>query len=48
LRAIDSYSNLTFDAHAVQTHYEPGALVSLYAELSEYDVPVDRRAKRLG
>ncbi len=40
-----SYSNLTFNAFVVQTSFEPGAVVKLYASLNEYDLPVSNRAK---
>lgn len=42
---VHCYSNLVFVAHAVQTSYEPGAVVSLYATAQEYDVPVEGRAR---
>jgi hypothetical protein len=41
---VHAYSNLIFSARALQTSYEPGAQVHLYAALKEYDVPVERRA----
>jgi hypothetical protein len=41
---VHCYSNLVFAARAVQTSYEPGALVNMYATLREYDVPVEGRA----
>jgi hypothetical protein len=42
---VHCYSNLTFKANAHQSHFEPGALVTVFAGLREYDVPVDQRAK---
>lgn len=42
---VHTYSNLVFHASATQSHYEPGADVSVYATLSEYDVPVDGRGQ---
>jgi hypothetical protein len=41
---VHCYSNLVFHANAQQTSFEPGAVVDLFATLSEYDVPVDHRA----
>ncbi len=41
---VHCYSNLSFDAHAQQSSFEPGATVSLSASLREYDVPVEGRA----
>ena len=42
---VHAYSNLTMQARAVQSSYEPGALVRLTAQLSEYDTPVEHRAR---
>ena len=42
---VRSHSNLRFAASLHQKSYEPGAAVTLFANLSEYDVPVERRAQ---
>jgi hypothetical protein len=42
---VHCYSNLVFKAYARQTQFEPGAEVSVFASLREYEVPVDHRAK---
>ena len=42
---VHAYSNLTMQARAVQSSYEPGAAVRLSAQLSEYDTPVEHRAR---
>lgn len=42
---VHAYSNLTMQARAVQSSYEPGAVVKLSAQLSEYDTPVEGRAR---
>jgi len=41
---VHSYSNLRMRARLTQTSFEPGALLNLRAILTEYDLPVDRRA----
>lgn len=41
---VHCYSNLVFQARAVQAGFDPGAEVRLFASLLEYSVPVDRRA----
>ncbi|HVJ50824.1 MAG TPA: M64 family metallopeptidase [Aliidongia sp.] len=42
---VHCYSNLDFQARAVQSGFEPGATVTVLASLSEYQVPVDHRAR---
>lgn len=41
---VHSYSNLRMRARAAQTSYEPGATITVRAVLTEYGVPVERRA----
>jgi hypothetical protein len=41
---VHSYSNLTFQARATQSGFDPGSSVGISATLSEYDVPVTGRA----
>jgi IgA Peptidase M64 len=41
---VHCYSNLLFKAYTLQSGFEPGATVDVYATLLEYDVPVDHRA----
>ena len=41
---VHCYSNLVFNARAVQSAFTPGASVSVYASLLEYAVPVEKRA----
>jgi len=41
---VHSYSMLRLRASVVQKSREPGALVTIHAWLTEYDVPVERRA----
>lgn len=41
---VHCYSNLLFNARAVQSGFTPGAAVSVYASLLEYAVPVEHRA----
>jgi hypothetical protein len=41
---VHSYSNIRMDATLEQSGHEPGATMTLHAVLSEYGVPVDRRA----
>ena len=41
---VHSYSNLTFQARATQSGFDPGATVAISATLSEYEVPVEGRA----
>jgi hypothetical protein len=41
---VHCYSNLSFQARAVQAGFDPGAEVRLFASLLEYSVPVDHRA----
>ncbi|KEO61561.1 M14 family zinc carboxypeptidase [Thioclava indica] len=45
--AVQSYSNLRMQARCDQTSLEPGASVTVHASLSEYDVPLEGRAKVL-
>jgi hypothetical protein len=40
---VHCYSNLTFQARAMQSGFDPGASVTIRATLTEYDVPVDHR-----
>jgi hypothetical protein len=42
---VHCYSNLSFTARVVQSGFEPGASLTIYASLREYDVPVDHRAR---
>lgn len=42
---VHCYSNLSFRAKVQQSSFEPGAEVSVFASLKEYDVPVENRAK---
>jgi hypothetical protein len=42
---VHCYSNLVFTAYAKQSSFEPGASVTVYASLKEYEVAVDHRAK---
>lgn len=41
---VHSYSNLRMRARLTQTSFEPGASLNLRAVLTEYDLPVDKRA----
>ena len=41
---IHAYSNLRMRTKLVQTSYEPGATITVRAVLTEYGIPVDRRA----
>jgi hypothetical protein len=41
---VHCYSNLIFEAHSYQSSFTPGATVTLTATLTEYDVPVEKRA----
>ena len=42
---VHGYSNLNFKATVQQTSYDPGSVARLRARLTEYDVPVDHRAR---
>jgi hypothetical protein len=42
--AVQTYSNLRFDVQAQQSSFEPGATLSFQATLSEYGLPVEKRA----
>lgn len=42
---VHSYSNLRMAARVEQSSYEPGATLSFQAALSEYDLPVEKRAQ---
>ena len=41
---VHCYSNLVFNARAVQSGFSPGASINVYASLQEYAVPVEKRA----
>jgi len=41
---VHSYSNLRMRARLTQTSFEPGALLNLHAVLTEYGLPINRRA----
>jgi hypothetical protein len=41
---VHCYSNPVFKAADYQSSFEPGAIVNVYATLTEYDVPVEKRA----
>lgn len=42
--SVQSYSNLRLHASLTQEHFEPGARLTVRAELNEFGVPVDHRA----
>jgi hypothetical protein len=41
---INTYSNLKFDAKISLNSMEPGAVVTLHSNFTEYDLPVEKRA----
>ena len=41
---VSSWSNVRLEAHVTQTSFEPGATLRLDATLTEYGLPVERRA----
>jgi hypothetical protein len=42
---VHGYSNLNFEATIQQSTFDPGSLVRVHARLTEYDVPVEQRAR---